>query len=74
MSDLSVVVTSTCRTDNTHKRQTSMPPTEFKPPVPTRGQPQSHALDHAATGIGPNFIVVSKVKRSISPKTITLHG
>jgi hypothetical protein len=29
-----------------------MPPAAFEPTIPTREQPQTHALDRAATGIG----------------------
>jgi len=36
----------------THKRQTSMPPAEFKPAIPASERPQTHAVDRAATGIG----------------------
>jgi hypothetical protein len=39
-------------TDNTHKRETSMPPTGFKPTIPASERPQTHMLDRAATGIG----------------------
>jgi hypothetical protein len=38
--------------NNTHKRQTSMPPTGFEPTIPASERPQTHALDRAATGIG----------------------
>ena len=38
-------------THNTHKRQTSVPPAGFEPAIPTSEQPQTHALDGAATGI-----------------------
>jgi hypothetical protein len=38
-------------THNTHKRQTSMPPTGFEPTIPVSERPQTHALDRAATGI-----------------------
>ena len=38
--------------DNTHKRQTSMPPAEFEPTIPENERPQTHVLDRAATGIG----------------------
>jgi hypothetical protein len=44
--------TSTCTTHDTHKRQTSMPPTGFEPAIPASERPQTHALDRAATGIG----------------------
>jgi hypothetical protein len=29
-----------------------MPPAEFEPAIPAREQPQTHALDRAATGTG----------------------
>ena len=35
-----------------HSQQTSMPPTGFKPSIPTSERPQSHALDRTASGIG----------------------
>jgi hypothetical protein len=38
-------------TNNTHKRETSMPPAKFKTIIPTSEWPQIHALDRAATGI-----------------------
>jgi hypothetical protein len=38
-------------TNNTHKRQTSMPPAGFEPTIPASERPQTHALDGAATGI-----------------------
>ena len=37
---------------HSHNRQTSMPPAGFKPEIPASEQPQTHALDRAATGIG----------------------
>ena len=40
------------KTHNTHKRQTSMPPVGFEPTVTAGEQPQTYALDRAATGIG----------------------
>jgi hypothetical protein len=39
-------------TQNTHKRQTSMPLAEFEPTIPASKRPQTHALGRAATGIG----------------------
>ena len=39
-------------TNNTHKRQTSMPPAGFEPEIPASERPQILALDSAATGIG----------------------
>ena len=41
---------------NTYKRQISLPPAGFKPPIPASKRPQTHALDRAATDIGPVFI------------------
>ena len=39
-------------THNTHNRQTSMPPAEFKPITTASEQLPTHALDLKATGIG----------------------
>ena len=39
-------------TDNTHKRQTSMPSVEFEPTIPAGERLQTYALDSAATGTG----------------------
>jgi hypothetical protein len=44
----------------THNRQTSMPLVGFKPTIPASEQPQTHALDRAATGIGPRRYGPSK--------------
>jgi len=38
--------------DNTHNRQTSMPPVGFEPTISASVRPQTHALDSAANGIG----------------------
>jgi hypothetical protein len=38
-------------TNNTHNRQTSMPPAGFEPSFPAIERPQTHALDRAAPGI-----------------------
>ena len=35
----------------THNRQTSMPPTGFKPITPASRRPQTYALDRATTAI-----------------------
>ena len=40
------------QTRNTHTRQTSMPPGGFETTIPASERPQTHALDHVATGIG----------------------
>jgi hypothetical protein len=37
---------------NIHKRQTSVPPAEFRPAILASQWPLTHALDRAATGIG----------------------
>jgi hypothetical protein len=39
-------------THNTHNRQTSIPPVEFKPTISAGGRSQTYALDRAATGTG----------------------
>jgi hypothetical protein len=39
-------------THNTHKRQASIPSAGLEPAIPATEWPQTHALDHAATGIG----------------------
>jgi hypothetical protein len=38
-------------TRNTHKRQTSMPPTGFESTIPESERPQTHTLNRASTGI-----------------------
>jgi hypothetical protein len=43
-------------TQNTHKKETSMPPAGFEPAIRAREQPQTHVLDRAATGIGRNKV------------------
>ena len=37
-------------TRSTHKRQKTMSPAGFVPTIPASQPPQTHALDHAATG------------------------
>ena len=39
-------------TNNTHTRQTSMPPAGLKPAIPANEEPQTHDFDRAAIGIG----------------------
>ena len=39
-------------THNSHKRQASMPPAGFEPAILGSERPQTHTLDHVATGIG----------------------
>jgi len=42
-------------THNTNNTHTSMPLEGFEPPVPASEQPQTYALDLAATGMGNKF-------------------
>jgi hypothetical protein len=53
-SDQPVAETSPAQDNTTykHERQTSMPRAEFEPTIPATKQPQTYALDRAATGIG----------------------
>jgi len=44
--------TSTWQKYITHKKKTSMPKAGFEPAIQRREQPQNHAFDRAATGIG----------------------
>jgi hypothetical protein len=46
-------------THNNHKRQTSMPPVSFEPTIPASERSQTHALDRAATRIGPMHMYTS---------------
>jgi hypothetical protein len=46
-------------THNTHKRQTSMLPAEFKPAIRGRKWPQTLALDRSATGTGLQHLLAS---------------
>ena len=39
-------------TDNTHNRQTSLPPVGFEPTISASERPQTYALDRAAIGTG----------------------
>ena len=45
-------------TQNTHNRQTSMPPVGFEPTVSAGERPQTYALDRAATGTGNDTTVL----------------
>jgi len=45
-------------THNTHNRQTSMPLVGFETTISAGEQPQSYALDRAATGIGHMYICI----------------
>ena len=51
-SDQLVAETSTCTTHNSNNRQISMPPVGFEPTISAGEQPQTYALDRAATGTG----------------------
>jgi hypothetical protein len=42
---------------NTHKKQTSTPLVGFETTIPENKRPDTHALDHVATGMGPYFIL-----------------
>jgi len=50
--DRPIAESFTCVKHNIHNRQTSMPPAEFKPAIPTSELSRKHALDSAANGIG----------------------
>jgi hypothetical protein len=56
------------KTHNTHNRQTSMPPVILEPTILVSEQPQTHALDRTATGIG---ILALLVDLNISLQAIT---
>jgi hypothetical protein len=64
-------------TYNTHNRQTSMHPAGFEPAFPASEQPQAHAVDRAATGIGRTYFTGTKFYSShvINSQTCcgTLH-
>jgi hypothetical protein len=48
-----------------HSRQTSMPPVGFEPKISACERPQTHALEHAATGTGSRDISVFYPSRSL---------
>jgi hypothetical protein len=50
---------------NTHKKQTSTPPTGFEPAIPASERPQTHALDRAATAIGCRRIYACQIDKTI---------
>ena len=52
--------TSTMSTRNTRRRQTSMSPVIFEPPIPACERQQTHALDYAATVTGHSNHIISK--------------
>jgi len=43
------------KTHHNHTRRTYMPPGGFEPAIPASEQPQKHALDRVATGIGTTY-------------------
>jgi len=49
--DREIAETSTIKTQNTQKRQTSMPVARVEPAIPASQRLQTYALDRAATGI-----------------------
>jgi hypothetical protein len=63
-------------TNNTHNRQTSMPPAGFETSISASQRPQTHALDHAVTGTGKrNLSLVHKnrlLKRHHAPNAMAL--
>ena len=52
MSDQPGAETYTCKTHNTHNRQTSMPPVGFKPTISATERPQTQALEVVSSVIG----------------------
>jgi len=44
--------------DNTHKRQTSMPPVAFNSTIPASQWPLTHTLDRVTTGIGRQYALL----------------
>jgi hypothetical protein len=59
-------------THNTHKTdiQSSSPPAGFKPAIPASERPQTHALGHAATGIGVQILRCRKLYLQYRPTYI----
>ena len=58
-------------TQNTHTRQTLMPPAGFEPAIPACEEPQTHALHRAATATIYTHIIV--YKSSLQCKYYTLQ-
>jgi hypothetical protein len=56
--------------DNTHNRQTSVPPVRFEPTISSGERPQTYALDRAATGTrGLEILSVqNRVNKQVSTK------
>jgi len=53
------------KTHNTHKKQTSTPPTGFEPTISAGERPQTHSLDSAATGTGLFYYLSYKNNKGI---------
>jgi len=51
-SNRAVTETSICKKHNFHNTLTSIPPVGFDPAIPSREQPQTHALERVEAGIG----------------------
>ena len=51
-------------TQNTHNRQTSMPPVGFEPTISAGERPQTYDLDRAATGTGQMIILLPHLRRA----------
>jgi hypothetical protein len=61
----------------TLRRQISMPPAGFEPPIPASAWPQTHVLDGAATGIGQeteihtcNMVTILPNRQVLSPNGV----
>jgi len=63
MSNQHVAETSTWQ--NTHKRQTSVPPPGFKPTISAGEWPQTYALNHMATGTAYYNIYSNKILKQL---------
>jgi hypothetical protein len=73
-SDRPVAETSTWQHTT---QQTDMLPAEFEPATPASEQPQTHALDRAATGIGNSVIPLWEPQMSLTqiaiPYSLLMH-
>ena len=58
-------------TQNTHNRQTSMPPVRFEPTISVGKRPQTYALDRAATGTVHLLGIYQKNPFTSTEKTLT---
>ena len=59
-------------TNNTHNRQTSMPPVGFEPTISAGERPKTYALDRAATGTGIHFTIILIFKSRSSKLSLSL--